>query len=736
MGSPVRLAGWVARRRDHGQLIFVDLRDRSGIVQLVFNPSVAPQAHAVAESLRSEFVVAISGEVVARSAETVNPGLPTGDVEVLVRDVEVLNTSRTPPFPVEAAEGEEVDEVLRLRYRYVDLRRAPMLANLELRHRVVQAARAYLHEQRFLEVETPILTKSTPEGARDFLVPSRLQPHKFYALPQSPQLFKQILMIAGTDRYYQMGRCFRDEDLRADRQPEHTQIDLEMSFMDAAEIRELVEGLFEGIFSAAGQPLTAPFPVLRFDDAMLRYGSDKPDLRYGLQIVDLSDLFGASEFQVFRGAVESGGCVRAICARGAAALSRAQIDQLTEVAKANGAKGMAYVYVEEGRALRGPVVKFLSEAEQRALVERTQAEPGDLIVFAADVPAVAAAALGALRTEFIVRLKPQPSAAWAAAWVIEFPLFEIDPESKQITYGHNPFSLPTDATIGLLEIGPACRSRGSVRPGAQRLRAGIRVVAQPPPRCTGCRAARDGPQRRAHPGVVRLPVEALEYGAPPHGGIGLGLDRIVMLLAGEQSHPRRYRLPQDGLGSRSHDRRARRSSTRGSCATCACAARSAPVAPPRAREATSGLTADVPARGDTEGCRALKENTVSADRRGVTGAFGVAVDALLLCRRSTLCVYSRGLLSQHLSLGSPPSAGSLDPLRGHPPAVAGSITKRARQGGAPYEGAWFESTYAETALHGRGRAYRARRRRRLRFHDGLHGLGTGHYTRGPRDGRD
>jgi aspartyl-tRNA synthetase len=535
VGSPVRLAGWVARRRDHGQLIFVDLRDRSGIVQLVFNPSVAPQAHAVAESLRSEFVVAVSGEVVARSPETVNPTLPTGDVEVLVRDVEVLNTSRTPPFPVEAADGEEVDEVLRLRYRYVDLRRAPMLANLQLRHTVVQAARAYLHEHRFLEVETPILTKSTPEGARDFLVPSRLQPHKFYALPQSPQLFKQILMIAGTDRYYQMGRCFRDEDLRADRQPEHTQIDLEVSFMDAAEIRELVEGLFESIFSAAGQPLAAPFPVLGFDDAMLRYGSDKPDLRFGLEIVDLTDLFGASEFQVFRGAAESGGCVRAICARGAAALSRAQIDQLTEVAKANGAKGMAYVYVEEGRTLRGPIVKFLSEAEQRVLVERTQAEPGDLIVFAADVPAVAAAALGALRTEFIARLKPRPSAAWAAAWVIEFPLFEIDPESKQITYGHNPFSLPTDATVGLLESDPL-----AVR-GAQydlvlngyELGSGSLRNHRPEVQAAVLRAMGLSDERIEE--SFGFLVEALEYGAPPHGGIGLGLDRIVMLLAGETS---------------------------------------------------------------------------------------------------------------------------------------------------------------------------------------------------------
>ena len=355
VGREVRLAGWVAHRRDHGNLIFIDLRDRSGLAQLVLDPSEAPEAHALGEAVRPEYVLAVRGTVVARSAETVNPTLPTGEIEVRVAALEVLNEAKTPPFEIEAVEGADVDETLRLKYRYLDLRRASMLANMVLRHTVVQAARTYLDEQRFLEIETPVLTKSTPEGARDFLVPVRLQPHRFYALPQSPQLFKQILMVAGVDRYYQVARCFRDEDLRADRQPEHTQIDLEVSFMGTDEIRALIEGLFSAMFEAVGDPLEAPFPVMTYDEAMLRYGSDKPDLRYGFEVVELSDVFTDSGFQVFRGAVDAGGCVRAICARGAAALSRAQIDALTEVAKANGARGMAYLYVEEGRALRGPV---------------------------------------------------------------------------------------------------------------------------------------------------------------------------------------------------------------------------------------------------------------------------------------------------------------------------------------------------------------------------------------------
>jgi len=439
VGKRVQVAGWVRRRRDHGGLIFIDLRDRTGLVQLVFEQESNPAVHDQAQELRNEFVISVTGTVVARAPEMVNPNLPTGSVEIVADGLQILAAAKNPPFIPE--DELDVDETLRLKYRYIDLRRARMFHNISLRHEVVQAVRRYLGDQGFLDVETPILTKSTPEGARDFLVPSRLQPGKFYALPQSPQLFKQLLMIGGVERYYQIARAFRDEDLRADRQLEHTQIDIEMSFIDEEDIQALVEGMFAAAFKQTlGVELQRPFRRLTYVDAMARYGSDKPDLRFGLEIADVSDLAGAIDFRLFAETVQPGGVVRGICATGGGRFSRKDVDDLAAEAAVFGAKGLLPVWIEEG-SVRSPLQKFTTPEQMQSLIARLDGHPGDLLLFVADQKAVAEPSLGALRLALATRLGIERE-GWCFAWVVDFPMFEYDEREKRLKAQHHPFTKP------------------------------------------------------------------------------------------------------------------------------------------------------------------------------------------------------------------------------------------------------------------------------------------------------
>ncbi len=435
VGRSVRVAGWVQRRRDHGGLIFVDLRDRTGVVQLVFEAESGSEAHSRAEDVRSEYVLSVSGTVVARPPERVNPNLATGTIEIVVEDLQVLAASKTPPFPPE--DEIDVDETLRLKYRYIDLRRPLMFRNLLLRHQVVQAVRRYLGDQGFIDVETPILTKSTPEGARDFLVPSRLRPGEFYALPQSPQLFKQLLMISGFERYYQMARAFRDEDLRADRQPEHTQIDIEMSFVEEQDIQDVVEGLFAAAFQEAlAVAIPRPFPRLTYAEAVTRYGTDKPDLRFGMEIIDVTDIAGAMDFRVFADAVSKGGVVRGVRVEGGGRLSRKDVDDLAAEAAVFGAKGLAPIWVEEA-GVRSPLQKFTSPDQMQALIERFARRPGDLLLMVADRESVAAPSLGALRLALATRMGIERT-GWQFVWVVDFPMFEYDEQEKRLKAQHHP----------------------------------------------------------------------------------------------------------------------------------------------------------------------------------------------------------------------------------------------------------------------------------------------------------
>jgi aspartyl-tRNA synthetase len=513
----LRVAGWVHRRRDHGGLIFIDLRDRSGLLQLVFHPEHA--AHAKAKDLRAEDVISASGPVVARDEQNVNPEMPTGEVELDVRDFDLLADSETPPFPVD--DDSPVGEDTRLRYRYIDLRRENMLRSMELRHEVVQAIRTHMHERDFLEIETPILTKSTPEGARDYLVPSRVQRGAWYALPQSPQLFKQILMISGYERYYQIARCFRDEDLRADRQPEFTQLDVEMSFVEEEDVMSLVDGLLADVFSVAGVDVPLPIERLTYDEAMLRYGTDRPDRRIGMEIVDLSDVFAGSGFQVF----SSAPVIRGLKATGE--FTRKRFDELTEQAKVLGAKGLVWAVLEEGGSWRSPISKFLSDDEMNGATKALDAGVGDVLFLVADEPSVVARVLGGIRSE----LGAGKGEGHDLLWVTDFPMFEWDEQGQRPTAMHHPFTAPT----GDLDADPLTwRSRAYdiVMDGTEIGGGSIRINT--PEVQSKVFDAIGLPAEEAKERFGFL-LEALDYGAPPHGGIAFGLDRIVALLAGKDS---------------------------------------------------------------------------------------------------------------------------------------------------------------------------------------------------------
>lgn len=536
VGREVVLTGWAWHNRDHGGLIFCDLRDREGYTQVVVDPDcVSEEEFHIAEHLGREFVLQISGRVRARGEDAENPNMVTGEIEVLATSVKVLNTSVTPPFSIE--DGIETDETTRMKWRYLDLRRPEMYANLLLRHKVAQAMRQALNERGFIEVETPILANSTPEGARDYLVPSRPNPGKFYALPQSPQQFKQMLMVGGIERYYQIARCFRDEDLRADRQPEFTQVDIEMSFVEETDVMDLMEGVFKEVLSAAGVEHEFPLQRMPWKEAMDRFGCDRPDVRFGMELVDLTDLIKDCNFKVFTGAAANGGVVKCINAKSAGNWSRGEIEKLADIAAANGAKGMAWIaYTDADTDLVGksPIIKFLGEETHNAIKEAAGVEPGDLLLFAADAFDTASAVLSALRLHMADALGIERN-GHALLWVVDFPMFRYDADEKKYAAEHHPFTMIPEEDWDKIESDPlACSSYSYdiVMDGFEMGGGSIRIHNAELQKRVLRRLGVEDDQMEEKFGHL---IHALELGAPPHGGIALGLDRLVMLLAGKQS---------------------------------------------------------------------------------------------------------------------------------------------------------------------------------------------------------